>query len=98
MWLCILADKQVEDSFENTQWSVLAHFQVPKNCTSVAEIKKKTETNFSCQHPPKMGDYMFVLCILLFWVSFKANFQKSHIFISVYIFAKRKETKNGNHF
>ena len=31
----------------------------------------KTETTFSSQHPPKMVDYMFVLCVYHIWVGFK---------------------------
>ena len=66
MWLCILADKQVEDSFENTQWSVLAHFQVPKNCTSVAEIKKKQRQISHANIPPKWG----ITCLFYAFCSF----------------------------
>ena len=29
---------------------------------------KKMETTFQCQHPPKMVNYLFVLCVYHFWV------------------------------
>ena len=45
-------------------------FQVPKNGTSGAQ-NKKTETTSSCQHPPKMVDKAFVLCVYHFWMGFK---------------------------
>ena len=48
-----------------------ARFHVPKN----EGQNKKTKTTFQCQHPPKMVQNTFVLCVQHFWVGFKPIFK-----------------------
>ena len=90
-----------EVSFFGTwKWALLANFcqtcvcfPVPKNGT--LDAKTKNGDHFSCQHPSKMVDYLFVLCIYHFQVGFKPIF-KNRIFLIVFeLFFRTKKKCRG---
>ena len=59
--------------------------------------KKKTETTFWCQHPPKMVDFMFFLCVYYFCVGKFLDLAYFELFLCCfpcYTDKKLKVTKN----